>query len=95
MRTPRLLFAVVGLLAALALPDARAQDPPADPNVEVLTRGPVHEAYANAVSSQPAPGLFAPKQPPEPIEELPPDEKAGRGQRPVGSRLLVVGRGQG
>ena len=57
------------------MPFLSAQDAPPDPNVEVLTRGPVHEAYANAVTSQPAPGLLAPKQPPAPIEELPPDEK--------------------
>ncbi|HEX4589311.1 MAG TPA: hypothetical protein VH120_05245, partial [Gemmataceae bacterium] len=72
----RNLFRIIGCAALLsAVPALRAQDPPADPNVEVLTRGPVHEAYANAVSSQPAPGLLAPKQPPEAIEELPPAEK--------------------
>ncbi len=75
MRSPRLLFAVSGFLAMVMMPSAKAQDPPADPNVEVLTRGPVHEAYANATTSQPAAGLIAPKQPPDPIEELPPDEK--------------------
>ncbi|HEY1380685.1 MAG TPA: YXWGXW repeat-containing protein, partial [Gemmataceae bacterium] len=74
MRFSRLPLA---LLAALALtPTAiRAQDPPPPDGTEVLTRGPVHEAYANAVTTQPAPGLLAPKQPPDPIEELPPDEK--------------------
>jgi hypothetical protein len=69
-----LIFAA--LVGCLVLqPAVPAQDQQADPNVEVLTRGPVHEAYANAVSTQPAPGLFAPKGPPEPIEELPPAEK--------------------
>ena len=72
MRSPRLLAVLTSFLVVVAAP---AQEPPADPNVEVLTRGPVHEAYANAVTSQPAPGLLAPKQPPDPIEELPPDEK--------------------
>jgi hypothetical protein len=73
MRIRHLFLALSGLL--VVLPGLRAQDPPADPNVEVLTRGPVHEAYANAVTSQPSPGLLAPKQPPDPIEELPPAEK--------------------
>src|SRR5439155_7565867 len=70
-------FAVFTALAALAVAPApvRAQPPPPEPGVEVLTRGPVHEAYANAVSTQPMPGLIAPKPPPEPIEELPPDQK--------------------
>ena len=72
---PFRLICVTGLIAAALMPFLSAQDPPPDPNVEVLTRGPVHEAYANAVTSQPAPGLLAPKQPPAPIEELPPDEK--------------------
>jgi hypothetical protein len=73
MRLIRHTLTAFGLFAAVT--SVRAQDPPPDPNVEVLTRGPVHEAYANAVTSQPVPGLFAPKQPPAPIEELPPAEK--------------------
>jgi hypothetical protein len=43
--------------------------------VEVLARGQVHEAYAEPVSAQPKPSVVVPKQPPEPIEELPPDQK--------------------
>jgi hypothetical protein len=43
--------------------------------MEVLTRGPVHEAFAETVTFDPKPGLVAPKPPPEAIEELPPDQK--------------------
>ena len=74
MKLTRTLTVACGLLAALMLV-ARAQDPPADANVEVLTRGPIHEAYASAVDTQPHPGSLAPRQPPEAIEEMPPDQK--------------------
>ena len=53
--------------------------PPPDPTppkgVQVLTRGPVHEAYAEPTETRPIPSLVVPKQPPEPINEIPPDEK--------------------
>ena len=42
---------------------------------EVLTRGPIHEAYATAVTGEVNPGAIASKVPPPLIEELPPDEK--------------------
>ncbi len=41
----------------------------------MLTRGPVHEAFAEPVTFNPKPGFIAPKQPPEAIEELPPEQK--------------------
>jgi hypothetical protein len=43
--------------------------------VEVQTRGPVHEAYAEPEQARPVPTLVVPKEPPEMINELPPDEK--------------------
>lgn len=46
-----------------------------EPNPEALTRGPIHEALAKPVVFDPQPGIIAPRQPPEPIEELPPDQK--------------------
>jgi hypothetical protein len=77
---------LTGFLAALAslvaLARAPAQ-PPAVPGVaqltdnndpEVLARGPIHEAFA-ATAEQPSAGDIAPKGPPDPIEELPPDQK--------------------
>ncbi|WP_165234255.1 YXWGXW repeat-containing protein [Aquisphaera insulae] len=42
---------------------------------QVLTRGPVHEAFAAPVVHDPAPGPVIPKPPPQPVEEMPPDEK--------------------
>ncbi|WP_165074297.1 YXWGXW repeat-containing protein [Paludisphaera rhizosphaerae] len=56
---------------------ARAQTPGAgdQAGVEVLTRGPVHEAFAVPVVNDPKPGLVVRKTPPKPIEEMPPDQK--------------------
>lgn len=42
---------------------------------EVLTRGPVHEAFAAVVSYNPEPGIIVRTRPPELIEELPPEER--------------------
>jgi hypothetical protein len=47
----------------------------ASDGIEVLTRGPVHEAFAETITFDPREGMIAPKAPPEPIEELPPEEK--------------------
>jgi hypothetical protein len=76
-RRPSLAIATLGLVALLAVGrSGRAQEPPAQPGgVEVLARGPVHEAFAQPVTTQPEPGPVAPKQPPEPIEEVSPDQK--------------------
>jgi hypothetical protein len=47
----------------------------ADENVDILARGPVHEAFAEQVSPDPQPGAVSPKAPPDPIDEVPPDWK--------------------
>ncbi|MEI6210242.1 MAG: hypothetical protein WCR06_01325 [bacterium] len=56
-----------------------AQDaPPATPaqeQPEVLSRGPVHEAFAAPVDLQLEEGMVTPSQPPAIIEEVPPAEK--------------------
>ena len=49
--------------------------PLSDDGIEVQTRGPVHEAYAAPVNRSPQPGPIVDKKPPEPIKELPPDQK--------------------
>ena len=41
---------------------------------EVLTRGPVHEAFAETVVYNPTPGVIVPAAPPRNIEEVPPDQ---------------------
>jgi len=54
------------------------QPPPAHPDsdgIEVLARGPVHEAFAGTVTFDPQPGIVVPKAPPAAIEELPPEMK--------------------
>ena len=56
----------------------------AGPGVQVLTRGPIHEAFAEPVVYDPRPGPVVPKPPPAPIEELPPD------QRPQGANVVWV-----
>lgn len=63
--------------------DAQANaEAPAD--VEVLTRGPVHEAFANPYAKDPGAGMIVPKKPPEPINELPPEQK------PEGENVLWI-----
>src|SRR5947209_16315102 len=78
----------LGVAALLLCGTARPQDPadappagPADPataqeeGVEVQARGPVHEAFAEPISGQPRPSPIVPKKPPDPVEEMPPDQK--------------------
>jgi WXXGXW repeat (2 copies) len=80
---------VLGLWAASPAPGAPWQGPVADvppppplppadgqpQGAEVLTRGPVHEAFAEPVVFDPKPGPLIPRQPPQPVEEAPPDQK--------------------
>lgn len=40
-----------------------------DDGAEVLTRGPIHEAFAGTVAFDPGPGIVAPKTPPAAIED--------------------------
>ena len=44
--------------------------------VQVLTQGPIHEAFAQPVLFDPKPGPVVPKAPPSPIEEVPPELEA-------------------
>jgi hypothetical protein len=65
----------------------RLNVPPATPDQEqpeVLTRGPVHEAFAEPVTLQIQAGLIIPSQPPANIEEIPPAD------RPQGERFVWV-----
>jgi hypothetical protein len=57
---------------AMAWQDIGDSDPPGP---EVLNRGPIHEAFANPIVYDPTPGPVVPTQPPDPIEEQPPDMK--------------------
>ena len=81
-----LLLALVGTYTGaqdpVPLVPPAAGDAQPDPNaplalpegVEVLAKGPVHEAFATTTEAPVASPIVA-KQPPEPIEELPPDQK--------------------
>lgn len=79
MRQPQRFLALtvctgVWLFVATASLSAQQPPPPAPPgaeDAEVLTRGPIHEAFATPVGLDPAPGIVVPKQPPAEIEELP------------------------
>jgi hypothetical protein len=51
---------------------------------EVLTRGPVHEAFAQPVTTDPQAPLVLSRQPPEPLQEMPPAEK------PAGANIVWV-----
>lgn len=52
--------------------------------VDVLTRGPVHEAFAETVTFDPQPGVVVSMDPREAIEEVPPD------QRPDGANVTWI-----
>jgi hypothetical protein len=86
------VFLTATLLGSQRLPaqvsDADQQTvPPAIPTQEqpeVLSRGPVHEAFAEPVVLQLQTGLIAPQQPPPNIEEVPPAEK------PQGSQFVWI-----
>ncbi|HEX3149940.1 MAG TPA: hypothetical protein VHR66_17820 [Gemmataceae bacterium] len=67
--TFRLSLLALGLVGWLSASAIAADD------VEVLARGPVHEAYAEPSEREPKPTPVIPKEPPKAIEELPPDQK--------------------
>jgi hypothetical protein len=77
---------VLGLLAFLAgaAPAYLWAQADLPEGVEVLARGPVHEAFATPTDPQPQPGTVVPKQPPAPVEEQPPD------QRPEGDHVVWI-----
>ena len=64
------------LAAPLPAPAAQGEEPrDADEDLEVLARGPVHEAFAEPIVFDAEPGPAVPKPPPEPIDEIPPDQR--------------------
>lgn len=53
-----------------------AQDEPQlEEGIDIQTRGPVHEAFAQPISRDPEPSPLVRKQPPEPVPEMPPEMK--------------------
>jgi hypothetical protein len=86
--TSRLWLGIVSSVSFFALllldPQIPADDLAPPKGVEVLTRGPIHEAFAEPVDGtvQAAPPIA--KAPPDPIPEVPPDQK------PVGDNVLWI-----
>ena len=74
----RLLALTFGCTLLGMPPSTRAWQGPGefDPAVgEVLTHGPVHEAFAEPVVFDPVASPLIPNEPPPPVEELPPDQR--------------------
>ena len=76
---PVFLLLGAGLLVQTALrgqdaPPADDALPPVPQGVEVQARGPVHEAFAE-LTAEPQPTKVVPKEPPKPLDEMPPEEK--------------------
>lgn len=65
----------VGELPPVPGEEMTAPAAPADDDISVEARGPVHEAFARPTDMAPGPGPVVPKKPPGPIAELPPDQK--------------------
>src|SRR6266566_4961636 len=74
MRTQLHLACLLGVLFPASFVLAQEPDKP-EAGIEVLARGPVHEAFAQPTEATAQPGIVVPRRPPDPIAELPPDEK--------------------
>src|SRR5262245_16972582 len=85
-RNPKMATRMTALASVMLLASSAgsqpANVPPPTPDalysqtvVEVLTRGPVHEAFAEALVNQPQATPLLAKQPPPPVEELPSEQK--------------------
>src|SRR5437870_4613898 len=82
-----ILVAGLCLVGAVRAQEAQApagEPPPVPGGVEVLARGPVHEAFAT-LTAMAMPTQAVPKRPPAALEELPPEEK------PEGDVIWVSG----
>ena len=74
----RLLALTFGCALMGLPPSAEAWQGPGDIDPsggEILTQGPVHEAFAEPVVFDPMASPLIPKEPPPPVEELPPDQR--------------------
>jgi hypothetical protein len=73
------MFAVLALLGMglSSVRDLAAQEaaPGVETGVDVLTYGPIHEAFAETVAFDPEAGIVVPKAPPDAIDEIPPEQK--------------------
>src|SRR5262245_52799750 len=82
------LFAALALVTTTSaqppLPPPRPVDPPdkkldkleqPEPGIKVADKGPIHEAFAQPGAEVRGKGMTAPKAPPPPIPEVPPETK--------------------
>src|SRR5262249_53945624 len=74
--TVAILGAVLLLAVDLPAQEAAGGPPAAPQGVEVLARGPVHEAFAS-LTADPTPTQPIPRHPPKALQEMPPEEKRG------------------
>jgi hypothetical protein len=73
------LLALAGLMgfaaSASGSNDAVSPKEETEPGIDVLSKGPVHEGFAQPTTDAPEPSPLVPKQPPDPIPEEPPNQK--------------------
>ncbi len=78
-KTLTALIAFAGLVAAGLVDGQEVTAPkvgePVQGPIEVLTRGPLHEAFAQPLQEKAGPGEIVPKEPPAPIPEQPPEQQ--------------------
>jgi hypothetical protein len=81
MPKPRFCWRALTIVAVTTFFGASAHGQPPPPaggapdGAQELTRGPIHEAFGQPTTFDPQAGPISPKQPPEPVEELPPEQK--------------------
>jgi hypothetical protein len=86
MKSTMMIVLTLIMATAMLYGEATGQPPPmpAEEQPEVLTRGPVNEAFAQPVNLEIQVGFTAPAEPPPNIEEVPPAE------RPAGEHFAWV-----
>ena len=85
MRSILTIAILLALTSCATYSDTNNPPPiPQEEQPEVLTRGPVHEAFAQPVELENQSGVVAPNEPPADIVENPPDEK------PAGKQFVWV-----
>jgi hypothetical protein len=70
-----IILILAGLSSSQEIVPPKNGDPVLQNPIEVQTRGPLHEAFAQPFDPKAEPGPMIPKEPPPPIPEEPPDQK--------------------
>src|SRR5580658_7805676 len=69
------ILGLAGLGTSQELVAPPKQQPAQKDPIEVQTRGPLHEAFAQPLNAKAGPGEVIPKEPPPAIPEEPPEQK--------------------